>query len=255
MAGGNLRAHRHRRRQSRSRAISRSGPARYPAAAEPPSRLRHRHSRLRRHVACAHGGARRDRPVAAAFGRIEPAGALSRRPRALSRLQVVSGARSATPAWRSASASCASARSAASFARPPLCRDEKKPNSASAAQSTHSARSSAPAARIMAPRPNSSTMARVLPPLAAKPRQPRHVWPAPRRRQRFERRLRAGFAFDPAGILGKFDQAASAFDLHRFARRAHGQRRIEPAGPAGGFDHRNRPAPARPGPATHRSPP
>ena len=35
--------------------------------AEPASRLRDRHSRLRRHVARPHGGAGRDRPIAAAL--------------------------------------------------------------------------------------------------------------------------------------------------------------------------------------------
>ena len=82
-----------RRHQSRPGAISRSGSPRYPPRAEPPSRLRHRHSRLRRHVARPHGGAGGDRPAAAAFYADRAGRPLyEERPCALSRLQVLSGA-------------------------------------------------------------------------------------------------------------------------------------------------------------------
>ena len=69
------------------------------------------------------------------------------------------------------------------------------------------------------------------------PRQPRHVRRLFGNRKPVERRPRAGFAFDPPGILGKLHEPAGAFDLHRLARRANGESRIEPAGPLGGFDH------------------
>ena len=62
-----LRAYLHRRRQSRPRPISRSGPARHPAPTEPAPRFRHRHSRLRGNVARPHGGAGGNRTIAAAL--------------------------------------------------------------------------------------------------------------------------------------------------------------------------------------------
>ena len=91
IASRHLCAYLHRRRQSRSRSVRRARSPRHQARAEPPSRLRHRHPRLRRHVARAHGGAGCHRPVAAALRPHRARGrAGAHRPRPLPRIWLLS---------------------------------------------------------------------------------------------------------------------------------------------------------------------
>ena len=120
--------------------------------------------------------------------------------------------------------------SAASCARSWLCTTSTKPNNANAAQNSQIARSNALAVSTIAARPRSFTIARVLPPLAAASRAKRDMscGSSATARPSSAACVPALLSTRPA-FSGKFDQAAGVLDLHRFARRAHGQHRIRAA--------------------------
>ena len=102
-----------------------------------------------------------------------------------------------------------------------------KPKIVSAAHSTHSDRSKAATVSAIAPRPSSFRIARVLPPcfsasLATRAICARIVGDL----QPVERGAGAGLALHMADIACEPEQVVGLLDLHRFTRRARGERRI-----------------------------
>ena len=135
--------------------------------------------------------------------------------------------------------------------------DDAKPSNRNAAHNSQFAKVSVLAARMMAPRPSSLMMARVLPPLAVASRAKRETSSGVSRRlQTFECGAGAGFAFNAADIAGELGEAARFFHLNHVARDARHKRGIEAAGAPRDLEKcERRPAPGRLRRAWRRFPP